>query len=244
MNNTFLSAEWRNLLMANYAIEPSVLQPYVPAHTELDTYNNIHYVSLVGFLFTNTRVRGISVPFHRTFEEVNLRFYVRYKENGLWKRGVVFIKEIVPKRMITFVANTIYKEKYATHAMQHQWDITAEELKVSYRWKVGSDWNHLTAIAEKEASPVLEGSAEEFITEHYWGYTQISKLITGQYEVSHPKWNIHKVKEYTVQCSVEALYGKAFASALAQPPQSVFLAEGSAIKVMKGNKVLTMPAIY
>ena len=243
MNNTFLSAEWRNLLMANYAIDPAVLQPYVPAHTELDTHNNIHYVSLVGFLFTNTRVRGISVPFHRTFEEVNLRFYVRYKENGLWKRGVVFIKEIVPKRMITFVANTIYKEKYATHAMQHQWDITEEELKVSYRWKVGNEWNHLTAIAEKETASVQEGSAEEFITEHYWGYTQINNQITGQYEVSHPKWNIHKVKEYKVQCSVEALYGKTFAAALAQPPQSVFLAEGSAIKVMKGNKVLLTPTI-
>ena len=229
--------------MANYAIEPSVLRPYIPAYTELDTYNNIHYVSLVGFLFTNTRVRGISVPFHRTFEEVNLRFYVRYKENGLWKRGVVFIKEIVPKRMITFVANTIYKEKYATHTMQHQWEITEEELKVSYRWKVGSDWNQLTAIAEKETAPVQDGSAEEFITEHYWGYTQISKQITGQYEVSHPKWNIHRVREYTVQCSVETLYGKAFASALAQPPQSVFLAEGSAIKVMKGDRVLKAPTV-
>ncbi|HYH16480.1 MAG TPA: DUF2071 domain-containing protein [Flavisolibacter sp.] len=238
MDNTFLSAEWRNLLMANYAIDPKVLQPYVPAYTELDLFDNIYYASLVGFLFTNTRLRGISVPFHRTFEEVNLRFYVRYKENGQWKRGVVFIKEIVPKRMITFVANTIYKEKYATHPMQHQWQVSEEELKVSYRWKVGNDWNHLSAIAAKEATPVKEESVEEFITEHYWGFTQIGKGVTGQYEVSHPRWNIHHIKEYSVQCSIESLYGEAFAEALRQPPQSVFLAEGSAIKVMKGSKVL------
>lgn len=240
MNNIFLSAEWRNLLMANYAIDPKVLQPYVPAFTELDSFDNIYYASLVGFLFTNTKVRGISVPFHRSFEEVNLRFYVRYKEKGQWKRGVVFIKEIVPKRMITFVANTVYKEKYATHPMRHQWVITEEELKVSYRWKAGKDWNHLNAVAEKEAKPVLEGSAEEFITEHYWGYTQKGKEITGQYEVSHPRWNIHRVKEYSVQCSIEALYGKSFAAALQQPPQSVFLAEGSAIKVMKGSSIFIM----
>lgn len=224
--------------MANYTIEPTVLQPYVPAYTELDTFNGINYVSLVGFLFTNTQVRGIGVPFHRTFEEVNLRFYVRFKEKGQWKRGVVFIKEIVPKRMISFIANTIYKEKYATHSMYHQWTYTEEELKVSYHWKVGKDWNFLSAIAEKGASPAVEGSEEAFITEHYWGYTQINSQVTGHYEVGHPRWNIHKVKEYNVQCSVEPLYGRAFALALQQPPQSVFLAEGSAIEVMKGGKTL------
>jgi uncharacterized protein YqjF (DUF2071 family) len=237
MRNIFLSAEWRNLLMANYVIDAKILHPYVPAHTELDSFQNVHYVSLVGFLFKNTRLRGISIPFHRTFEEVNLRFYVRYKDQGKWKRGVVFIKEIVPKPMISFVANTIYKEKYATHTMRHQWEQTKEELKVSYRWKVGQDWNFLSAIAEREALPVVEGSAEEFITEHYWGYTQINNRETGQYEVSHPKWNIHKVKEYDIQCSVEVLYGKAFAETLKQPPLSVFLAEGSAIRVMTGSKV-------
>ncbi len=238
MNNTFLSAEWRNLLMANYAIDAKILHPYLPAYTELDSFNDVHYVSLVGFLFTNTKLQGISVPFHTTFEEVNLRFYVRYKDKGQWKRGVVFIKEIVPKRMISFVANTIYKEKYATHPMQHQWDLTEEDLKVTYRWKVGKDWNFLSAIAEKQPHPVVEGSAEEFITEHYWGYTKITNQRTGQYEVSHPKWNIHQVKEYMVQCSVDILYGPTFAAALQAPPTSVFLAEGSAIKVMKGSKVL------
>ncbi|ANE53127.1 YqjF family protein [Flavisolibacter tropicus] len=238
MNNIFLSAEWRNLLMANYVIDPKVLQPFVPAYTELDTFDGVHYVSLVGFLFTNTRIRGIGVPFHRTFEEVNLRFYVRYKDKGQWKRGVVFVKEIVPKRMISFVANTIYKEKYATHSMYHQWAYSEEELKVSYHWKVGKEWNFLSAIAEKEATLVAEGSAEEFITEHYWGYTQINSQATGHYEVSHPRWNIHKVKEYNIQCSVEPLYGRAFAQALQQPPQSVFLADGSAIKVMKGGKTI------
>src|SRR5690349_8204798 len=119
MSKAFLTAQWRNLLMANYEMDPAVLKKYVPCYTELDSFNGVHYVSLVGFLFRDTKVRGLSFPFHRTFEEVNLRFYVRYKEDGQWKRGVVFMKEIVPRRMITFVANTIYKEKYATHAMKH-----------------------------------------------------------------------------------------------------------------------------
>ncbi len=136
MSPSFLTAEWRNLLMANYKIEPSILKKYLPCGTELDSFNNVHYVSLVGFLFKNVKLKGLSIPYHRHFEEVNLRFYVRYKKELQWKRGVVFIKEIVPKRMITFVANNIYKEKYATHPMKHIWKNEAKDFKVEYfgRW--------------------------------------------------------------------------------------------------------------
>lgn len=225
--------------MANYAIDPSILRPYLPCRTELDTFEGVHYVSLVGFLFANTRVKGISLPFHRTFEEVNLRFYVRYKEAGVWKRGVVFMKEIVPRRLITFVANTIYKENYATFPMRHEWRHEQEGFHVSYEWKVVGEWNYLKALADPVAQPLVEGSAEAFITEHYWGYTHVNERCMGEYEVRHPKWNIHTVKDYDAYCNAASLYGKAFEEALAQPPRSVFLAEGSAIEVMDGKKMIT-----
>jgi hypothetical protein len=237
MARAFLTAEWRNLLMANYEIDPSVLKKHLPCHTELDTFNGLHYVSLVGFLFKNTKVYGISFPLHRNFEEVNLRFYVRYKENYQWKRGVVFMKEIVPKRTITFVANTIYKEKYATHAMKHSWHTTDIGLKIEYAWKVGTEWNYLKALAENEPHPIDPGSEEEFITEHYWGYTFVSDKCTGVYEVAHPKWKVHTVKEYEMRCSTAKLYGNEFVHALHQKPKSVFLAEGSPIQVMKGSRL-------
>ncbi|MDB5196800.1 MAG: hypothetical protein JWP88_1171 [Flaviaesturariibacter sp.] len=225
--------------MANYLIDPAVLQPYLPCYTELDTFNGNHYVSLVGFLFTDTKVRGIAVPFHRTFEEVNLRFYVRYKEAGNWKRGVVFMKEIVPKRAITIIANTFYKEKYATYPMRHSWEETADGLQVEYGWKVGSEWNFLKAITECEGQAITAGTEEEFITEHYWGYTTIDQACTGTYEVVHPKWKVHRVKEFTSYCNVLSLYGQPFEEALRQRPQSVFLAEGSAVQVMIGSKIRT-----
>ena len=239
MAKTFLTAAWRNLLMANYAIEPAVLKPYLPCYTELDTYNGVHYVSLVGFLFQNTKVGGIGFPFHRTFEEVNLRFYVRYKEGGAWKRGVVFMKEMVPRRMITFVANTVYKEKYATHPMKHLWQTEGDNLKVEYYWKVKSDWNYLKAVADKKATPLVEGSEEAFITEHYWGYTHVSNTCTGVYEVAHPQWNIHKVNHFDVHCSTALLYGPQFEEALSVPPVSVFLADGSPIQVLKGGQLFS-----
>lgn len=237
MPKPFLTAEWRNLLMANYVIDPAILKPYLPCRTELDTFNDKHYVSLVGFLFANTKVLGLSFPFHRTFEEVNLRFYVRYKEDGSWKRGVVFIKEIVPKHVIAFIANSLYGEKYATHRMKHEWLLNPEGFNVAYSWKVGREWNYLKATAEKEASAIIGGSEEEFITEHYWGYTFINQGCSGTYQVQHPRWKVHKVNSYTVRCQTELLYGPQFTEALAQPPSSVFLAEGSPVNVMKGTKI-------
>lgn len=240
MARTFLSAEWRNLLMVNYTIDGSILRKYVPLRTELDSFNGKHYVSLVGFLFKNTKVYGLSFPFHRTFEEVNLRFYVRYKEGNEWKRGVVFMKEIVPRRMISFVANSLYGEKYATHKMNHQWKEHKDELHVSYNWQVGNEWNYLKAVAEKDPEHIKAGSEEEFITEHYWGYTTINPATTGVYEVQHPKWRVHKVTDYDVHCSTEQLYGKVFVEALSQQPSSVFLAEGSPIKVMNGSKIVVV----
>jgi uncharacterized protein YqjF (DUF2071 family) len=243
MSQIFLTAEWRNLVMANYTIDPAVLKPHVPCHTELDDFEGVHYVSLVGFLFTNTKIRGIAVPFHTTFEEVNLRFYVRYKEGLVWKRGVVFLKEIVPRRAITFVANTLYGEKYATHPMRHRWEQTGNDLHVSYEWKVGSTWNYIRATAHAQATPLPGGSAEEFITEHYWGYTFVSNRCTGVYQVAHPRWLIHAVKSYDIRCDAALLYGTAFAEALKETPQSVFLAAGSAVQVYKGARLFSKPEV-
>ena len=238
MSKIFLSAEWRNLLMANYEIDPKILRPYVPCHTELDSFNGICYASLVGFLFRNTKLRGLPVPFHRTFEEVNLRFYVRYKQDQQWKRGVVFMKEIVPKRMITFVANKVYGEKYATHRMKHTWTELKNELCIDYQWRVDGNWNYMKANVEKDPEPIMENSEEEFITEHYWGYTHVNETCTGVYEVQHPRWRVHAVKSCEIKCSTEKLYGKEFAETLNQQPRSVFLAEGSPVKVMSGSRIV------
>ena len=226
--------------MVNYPVDPKILQPYLPCRTELDSFNGVHYVSLVGFLFANTKILGIPFPFHQTFEEVNLRFYVRYKEGNQWKRGVVFLKEIVPKRMITFVANSLYGENYTTHAMKHNFTFSDNGFQVEYRWKVNNEWNYLKAIAETNLCEIAEGSEEEFITEHYWGYTYVNDSCSGTYQVIHPRWKVHKVNEYQIFCQTEKLYGTAFAHTLQQKPSTVFLAEGSPISVMKGSKIFAL----
>ncbi|NLR65369.1 DUF2071 domain-containing protein [Chitinophaga varians] len=234
----FLTASWRNLLMLNFAADANTLRPYLPAHTEPDTWNNIHYVSLVGFLFQDTKVKGIGFPGHRTFEEVNLRFYVRYKDQGQWKRGVVFIRELVPKPLITLVANTLYKENYATHRMSHHWEQPdTDTLRVRYEWEVAGQTNFLKATASATPQPLVEGSEAAFITEHYWGYTRLDHQTTGEYEVAHPKWDLHPVIDYDYRCHASRLYGPAFAPVLEQAPVSALLANGSPIAVMHGRKL-------
>lgn len=238
MASTFLTAEWRKLVMANYAVDPAVLRPLLPAHTELDHWNGIYYVSLVGFMFLHTKVKGIAVPGHQHFEEFNLRFYVRHKAGDTWKRGVVFVKEIVPKPLISLVANTVYKEPYVSLPMRHKWERSGNgTLLVEYAWQVQHQWDYIRVNADENGLPLEPGSEEEYITEHYWGYTRLSDRVTSEYEVVHPRWAIHRVRDYEIRCSTEILYGPAFAECLSAPPKSVFLAEGSPIAVKTGKQI-------
>ncbi|MBR9921244.1 MAG: DUF2071 domain-containing protein [Bacteroidetes bacterium] len=228
---SFLKAEWRRLALANYEIDPALLKDYVPYGTELDQWNGTNYVSLVGFLFKNTRMLGFKIPFHINFEEVNLRFYVRYKERGEWKRGVVFVKEIVPKAAITFVANTLYREHYQTLPMRHHWEDLPDKKITRYEWKHQGEWQSFELTSSPDARPMKEGSEIEFITEHYWGYTQIGPKKTYEYEVRHPRWEGYEVTDYTIKTDYGRLYGDRFAVLNQMTPKSVMLAEGSEISV-------------
>jgi len=236
MAKTFLTAEWRKLAMANYAIDKKVLLPYLPHKTELDLWNNTCYISLVGFRFQNVKLRGFSIPLHTNFEEVNLRFYVRYKSSEGWKRGVVFISEIVPRRAITFVANTLYDEKYATMPMAYSWTENDDALTVSYKWKKRS-WNELRVTTSINSFVIAEGSEEEFITEHYWGYSKLKNNQTSEYEVMHPRWEVYQTKAYQINVDFENIYGKDFQFLQHETPVSVFLAEGSPVSVKAGIQI-------
>jgi uncharacterized protein YqjF (DUF2071 family) len=234
----FLTAEWRYLAMLNYEIEPTALAPFIPAGTELDFWNGKTFVSLVGFLFQNTRVSGIPIPFHRHFEEVNLRLYVRRKANDGWRRGVVFIKELVPRKAIAFVARKFYNENYLALPMSHRIEKFQEEMKsASYFWQFNGLKNHLKVIACGKAQPLADGSLQEFITEHYWGYAVQRDGSTMEYQVEHPRWRIWEVQAAEFNCDVAALYGESFCKFLNQPPSFVFLANGSEVKVHKGVKI-------
>ena len=217
--------------MANYAVDPAVLLPYVPKGVVLDLYQGRAIVSLVGFLFKKTNIYGIPIPKLGTFEEVNLRFYVRYNDNGIWKRGTVFIKEIVPKRAISFIANAVYREKYATMKMRHLRVEKKSTTDTSYEWKFKNKWNKITAESENKLLQMPANSEEEFIAEHYWGYSKYNAYTTYEYQVSHPRWEVSNILNYTIDCDFSGLYSEAFSFLKDEVPSSVFMIKGSEITI-------------
>lgn len=234
---SFLTAEWRKLILVNYTIDESLLMPYVPAGTEIDKWNGEVYVSLVGFMFLNTKLLGIKIPFHTNFEEVNLRFYVRYKDGQEWKRGVVFIKEIVPKPALTLVANMVYGEHYKTMPMRHKWEESNKGRKVEYHWKYRGKWQKMSVTSELNSHQIKNGTEEEFISEHYWGYTKINDTTTHEYEVTHPSWEYYRIRHFDIDVNFGQVYGDEFEFLNIQAPKSVMLMEGSKITVENKRKI-------
>jgi uncharacterized protein len=234
----FLTAEWRHLVMLNYEVDPSLLLKFLPAGTELDRWNGKSFVSLVGFRFLNTKVLGIPVPFHRNFEEVNLRFYVCRQQKGEIKRGVVFIREIVPRWAIATIARTFYNENYVALPMSHEIHANNNgELEVDYSWQSGTVRNRIGVTVRGEPVLPTSGSEEQFITEHYWGYAAQNDGSCSEYQVAHPAWKVLSGKKIVIEGNMENLYGSNLAAILKDPPASAFLADGSAVKVSRGRKL-------
>jgi uncharacterized protein YqjF (DUF2071 family) len=235
----FLTSEWRYLAMLNYEVDPALLARYVPLGTELDRFDGKAFVSLVGFRFLSTKILGIPVPFHRNFDEVNLRFYVRRAVDGVVKRGVVFIQEMVPRRAIAAVARLVYDENYRWLPMAHHISRERGALRVEYAWRMGSIWNRLNVQAVGTPRAVIDGTAEQFIAEHYWGYSAQPGGGSVEYHVAHPPWRVWDVAHAEFSGNPAALYGEALAAVLNEAPDSAFLAEGSAVTVYRGKRIST-----
>lgn len=222
--------------MVNFAVDPSVLRPLVPAGTELDAWQGTTYASLVAFNFLRTRVRGVRIPFHADFEEINLRFYVRRRDGAEWKRGVVFVKEIVPKPAIALVARLLYNERYVALPTRHALS-PGETPRVRYEWRFRGRWNRLAAEGQGSSRPMVEGSEEQFIAEHYWGYSAQRDGGTKEYRVEHPPWRVWTAATPVVDVDTEGLYGPELARALDREPTSVFIADGSPVTVSSGRRI-------
>jgi uncharacterized protein YqjF (DUF2071 family) len=235
----FLRAQWKNLLMLNYEVDPDILKPYIPPGTVLDLWEGKALVSMVGFMFLDTQVMGIKWPFHVNFEEVNLRFYVKYFDGEEWKRGAVFISEIVPKPMIVVIANTLYKEHYSAMPMRHSVNkLAGDKTYYLYEWKFDGEWsNRIGGTVADKLSPIVPGSPEEFIFEHYWGYNKASKRTTFEYQVEHISWNVGQIIDPVFEADIVRLYGEKFEPYLSVKPYSAFFADGSEVVVRGAGKI-------
>lgn len=229
----FLTAEWRYLTLLNFEIDPDVLRPLVPPGTELDRWQGRTFVSMVGFLFLKTRVLGIPVPFHRDFEEVNLRFYVRRAAPDACRRGVVFVRELVPRMAVAFAARVFYGENYLAVPMSH----AIEPTSVRYGWTFKGRENGMRVSIDGDPLPLEAGTHAQFIAEHYWGYTRRIGGRTLEYRVDHAPWRVWNAVDARLDCDAAQLYGSQFADCLRSTPASAFVADGSEVTVFRGVPV-------
>jgi uncharacterized protein len=231
----FLTAEWTNLVMLNYAVDPSLLARFVPAGTELDSFEGVTYLSLIGFEFNRTRLLGFPIPFHQAFEEVNLRFYVRRGS----KRGVVFLREFVPRRAVVAIAQYVFNENYAYAPMSHRIEagMQSDTVKAEYTWGSKQSFCRMQIEAEGPGSLSPEGSLSQFITEHYWGYAAQKDDGCVEYEVQHVPWIVRSARAASFTGNLSGHFGIEIASILTRNPDSAFLAEGSPVTVFQGRRI-------
>lgn len=234
-SSTFLTAEWLNLVMLNYAVDPALLLPRVPAGTELDFFAGKTWLSLIGFQFNRTRVLGLAIPFHQNFEEVNIRFYVRRGQ----KRGAVFISELVPRFAVAAVARLAFNENYSRVPMSHQISLRPDGqiARAEYAWGSGPSRCQVSLETSGEAFLPAENSEAEFITEHYWGYAAQKDGGCLEYEVKHPQWRVWMPAKAAFTGNAASHYESQFAQILARQPDSAFMAEGSGVSVSKGTRI-------
>lgn len=234
---TFLTARWEHLLMLNFEIEPAVLAADVPAGTELDTWRDRCFISLIGFRFLDTRVKGVAIPGYRNFEEINLRFYVRHRAAEGWRRGVVFIREVVPRFAIAAVARWLYNENYVACPTRSSLALPTATAAggVSYSWRAGTEWLSISAAISGEPQTPADDQHATFISEHYWGYSAQRDGSSVEYQVEHPRWRVWPATEVERRGDLAGFYGERFRHSLTGEPVSVFVADGSAVTVHRGE---------
>jgi uncharacterized protein len=235
----FLSARWEYLAMFNYQVDPLILEKHLPPGTEIDYFDGKALVSIVGFLFKDTKVLGIRWPGYVNFEEANLRYYVKRFDGHEWKRGVGFVSEIVPQKLIATLANLFYNEHYSIAKMGHRVSETTDNIFVEYRWQKKKYLQNIIQVnATNTLLDIEKGSEAEFIFEHYYGFNKLNETTTIEYSVEHPRWKIYPVTSYSITCNTENLYGKEFVPFIDNyKPHSVFLARGSSVSVRTPIKI-------
>ena len=232
-NKIFLIANWNYLLLANYAVPKNVLMPFLPKDCELALWENQAFVSIVGFQFNNTKVFKIKWPCFTNFIEINLRFYLQYKG----QRAVCFIKEYVPSYIIAGIARTVYNEPYERKNITTYCEKINEKLRLAYKIHVKDHPFTISTTVDDMPYIPSKNSEEYFFKEHSLGVGRTRNGKTLIYNVYHPEWKVFPIRSSFIEIDWGFFFGSVFAFLENKKPDSIFLAEGSAVTVYK-HKVI------
>ena len=223
----FLTAEWRNLLNLTYAVDPALLQSYLPPGLQCALYRGQAHVSFIAFDFLETRLKGIKVPFHVNFPEVNLRFYVQRGK----AIGVVFVRELVPRYWIAQVARTLYNEPYRAVPMRTNHLIDSDSVHINHQFRVRGHWFNVSAASENQPYLPASDSVEHYLKEHEIGFGQTHGGRTLYYHVEHPAWRVYPNVSPQLDVDFGWVYGPQWAFLNERQPDYTLLAEGSPVTV-------------
>jgi uncharacterized protein YqjF (DUF2071 family) len=226
----FLTARWENLILVTYKTDPDFLKPYLPEGLELDTIDGSAFLSLVAFDFIDTKVKGIYIPFNVNFPEINLRFYVKNKE----QRGVVFVREFVPNHLTVIGANIFFNENYKRINIKNEISID-DKIFLMHTIEINSKEYFIKVLAENKPYMPPENSAEHFFKEHEWGFGTTRSGKTLVYRVEHPYWEVYPVTDFETNIDYGEVYGNHWKFLNGQKPYNITLAKGSAIKVFNAE---------
>jgi uncharacterized protein YqjF (DUF2071 family) len=246
LERTFLQASWKDLVALSYEADPAALRPLVPPPLELDLFEGRAYLSLVGFLFLDTRALGWRLPFSQRFEEVNLRFYVRRRGPEGWRHGVVFLTELVPRWAIAAGARWLFGEPYRTVPMRSTVEPhdpgPSDGPLLRYEWRSGGRWHRLSGRTALPLAPLAPGSREAFLIERHWGYTP-RRGGTLEYRVRRPEWRACAASRPVLEADTRALFGPVIGPMLDGAPASGIVADGSPVTVSHGARI-EAPAVF
>jgi uncharacterized protein YqjF (DUF2071 family) len=223
----FLTAQWSNVGLITYDVDASLLRSLLPTDCELDMRDGRAFVSFVMFDFLQTRVKGIRWPGYVNFPEINLRFYVRHAG----QRGVCFVRELVPRRLIAWIARTIYNEPYVATAMRSEISQSDGMIQARHRFFFANRWHQATVSGRVPAVRPPLNSVEHFFKEHEWGFGRSRGGALRRYRVVHPEWDVYPEAQATLDVDFSALYGQSWSILNHRVPYSVVLAVGSEVAV-------------
>ena len=157
---------------------------------------------------------------------------VREVKPGIFHcRGVAFVREFVPGRLVAWMARALYNEPYRRAPMSSAVTVDGDRITVKHRLTVGGRAHTLTVRAEGPPTVPPPDSRAHFFKEHAWGFghSRRGRLLT--YEVRHPVWAVWRAAKAELDWDWGAVYGPEWAALNGVEPASVVLAEGSEIAV-------------
>ncbi len=223
----FLRARWSNLLLLTFEVDEALIRKVIPPELEPDRWDGRTHVSLVAFDFLDTRVLGCRVPGYLNFPEINLRTYLRHGE----RRGVLFIRELVPSILVAGVARLLYNEPYRAAKMHSALTHEADGMVAAHRWHWRGREHYLRVRGGAPTELPPSESLEHHFKEHSWGFgrTRSGRLLT--YRVEHPVWEVRRVADLDYEVDFGGIYGTTWEGLNRQAPMSVIFAVGSEVAV-------------